>query len=105
MINVAFYSDEKGLFGFKLSGHATVDEDDFLGKIVCSAVSSAIYLTVNTLSEIVGAKVDYFDNGSSLCAKVLSKREESFVPLAGLKLHITELSKEYKNNITIISEV
>lgn len=105
MINVAFYSDEKGLFKFTLSGHATVSENDALGQLVCSAVSSSVYLTVNTLTELVGAKVDFFDDGSTVIVTVLSKRDDCFITLQGLKLHLTQLSQQYPKNITIISEV
>ena len=105
MIKISF-SEQKGqLTAFKVSGHATSDFEDNFGKIVCSAVSSAVYLTANTLTDVLGAEIDCNDSGKAFSLKVLSKIEESQVTLKGFRLHVTELSKQYPKNITVSSEV
>lgn len=104
MITVKLKGAEK-LTGFSLRGHGTENPDDTEGRIICSAVSSAVYLSANTLSEIVGAKLEVFDDGDVFSVSVKSKLEESQITLRGLELHLRELSKEYKNSIKIISEV
>ncbi len=104
MITVKFFKTDL-LEGFSLSGHATVDSEDAEGKMVCAAVSSAVYLAANTLSEILGASLDAFDSGDVLEVRVLSKKQESQTILRGLELHLFELSKQYKKSIKIISEV
>ena len=88
-----------------MSGHSSRSNSDFEGKLVCSAVSSAAYMAVNTLTEIVGASLSIEQDDALLNIKVQSKLEECQVTLKGFKLHITQLQKQYKNNIQIITEV
>ncbi len=105
MISIKFLSADKSLVGFSLSGHGTADENDLEGRLVCSAVSSAVYMAANTLLEIVGAEATVNDDGDVLYFELSSKIPESQVVLKGFKLHLTELSREYPNNIEINSEV
>ena len=105
MISIRFFGAENQLKGFSLSGHGTADCDDLEGRLVCSAVSSAFYMAANTLTEIVGAKASINDDGDVLNFELSSKIPESQVVLKGFKLHLTELSREYPQNIEIISEV
>ena len=104
MISVRIKGAER-IESFSLSGHGTDSTKDIEGKIVCAAVSSAVYMAANTLSEIVGAEIEAKDDGDVLSVRVLSKLEESQITLQGLKLHLEELSKDYNKKITIISEV
>lgn len=105
MISIKFQSAGGQLEGFTLCGHGTSDEGDDFGRIVCSAVSSAVYMAANTLTEIVGADADVFDDGDVLSFRLTSKIPEGQTVLKGFKLHVTELSREYSENIEIISEV
>lgn len=105
MISIKIQSAGGRLEGFSLTGHGTSDEGDDLGRIVCSAVSSAVYMTANTLLEIVGAEADVFDDGDLLSFRLTSKIPECQTVLKGFELHVTELSREYPENIEIISEV
>ena len=105
MISIKFLSADGRLEGFSLTGHGTSDEGDDFGRIVCSAVSSAVYMAANTLTEIVGAEADVFDDGDLLSFRLTSKIPEGQMVLRGFELHVTELSREYPENIEIISEV
>ena len=58
MTSVKFLVNSKGIYGFTISGHSSVNCDDELGKIVCSAVSSAAYMAANTVTEIVKDTAD-----------------------------------------------
>ena len=59
-------------------------------------------MAANTVTEIIGAKADASaDNGAmSLTVKEPCERTETV--LKGLELHLTELSKQYPDNIKII---
>ena len=105
MIHAKFLSTDKKLSGFVICGHGTENENDFDGRLICSAVSSAVYMAVNTITDVVGAKIDYSNFGDEFSVRILSKIDESQVVLKGLELHLKGLKKEYKNKITIISEV
>ena len=56
MTKIVFYKKDENLIGFLIKDHSGYDEEGY--DIVCASVSSAAYLTANTLTEIVGAKAD-----------------------------------------------
>lgn len=105
MTRVVFYADNSRLYGFKVSGHSSFDCEDQEGKIVCSAVSSAVYMTANTLTEIIGEKCDIQINDGEFLLKASMEKKETEQLLKGLKLHLTELSHEYPKRIKITAEV
>ena len=101
MTSVKFLADSKGLYGFEISGHSSKSGDDEIGKIVCSAVSSAAYMAANTIIEVIGDSADAEVEDAFMCIKVNNPSKVSVQVLEGLKLHLTELSNQYSNNITI----
>ena len=101
MICVKFLADEKGLYGFEISGHGTESCDDELGKLVCASVSSAAYMAANTITDIIcdSAGIDCSDG--EMYVTVSKPSDKTVAVLEGLRLHLTELSKQYSNNIRI----
>ena len=105
MIKVSF-ALKNGLFsGFELSGHSgfgSAGED-----IVCSAVSSAAYMTVNTITEILNLNPDIEVDDGFMAIKLSSADSQKAQDiLRGFRLHLTALEEQYKENITVnISEV
>ena len=101
MTCVKFFADKNGIYGFEVSGHSSVNCDDETGKIVCSAVSSAVYMAANTVTDIIGdtAVCEVDDAKMFFSAPKLS--DSSRKVLEGLRLHLTELSGQYSNNIKI----
>ena len=106
MTKVKFFGQDS-ISGFEISGHSTVDSDDFEGKIICSTISSAAYLTANTLLEVVKAEaiVEVDDEKGFMSVKLKSKFQESQVTLLGLKIHLEQLAKQYRNHLKVYSEV
>ena len=101
MTGVKFLADEKRIFGFEISGHCSTDSDDEVGKIVCSAVSSAAYMAANTVTDIIGDAADAEVSEAKMYFAVKNPSEASVKVLEGLKLHLTSLSNQYSNNIKI----
>jgi len=101
MTSVKFLADKKGIYGFCISGHSSVNCDDEIGKIVCSAVSSAAYMAANTVTEIIGDEANAVVNDGEMQFEVINPSAFSVKVLEGLKLHLTELSDQYSNNIKI----
>ena len=101
MTSVKFLADENGLYGFEISGHSSRNGDDEIGKIVCSAVSSAAYMAANTITEIIGDKADAVVDEAVMRFKVINPTDASKAVLKGLELHLRELSDDYSNNIKI----
>lgn len=101
MTRVRFSADEKGLYGFEISGHSSEDGDDEIGKIVCAAVSSAAYMVANTVTDIIGDKAEIFVDDAVMRFYVKNPSVCTVKVLEGLRLHLTELSEQYGSNITI----
>ncbi len=102
MTKVKFFAKNAG---FEISGHSSKDYNDEEGRIICSAVSSAAYMAANTIIEIVGDKTEAKVDEAQMWVKVSNPSEKTKTVLAGLQLHLSELAKEYPNNIQVISEV
>ena len=101
MTGVEFLVDEKKIYGFSINGHSSVDCDDEVGKIVCSAVSSAAYMAANTVTEIIGDKATAEIDDAKMIFKVKNPSNATVSVLKGLKLHLEQLSDQYSNNIRI----
>ena len=90
MIRAVFFEGENGR-GFEISGHAGGSAGT---DIVCAAVSSAVYMAANTVTDDGHLKFSVGEENDSAAAV-----------LDGLKLHLTELSKQYPKKIKVITEV
>ena len=101
MTEIKFYADKSRLYGFLVSGHSSTDCDDEVGKIVCAAVSSAAYMAANTIIEIIGDEVDAEVSEAKMLIKVKNPSDKAVAVLEGLRLHLSELSNQYGNNIRL----
>ena len=100
MIRVRFLVGNRQLAGFEIRGHA--DFADIGKDIVCASVSSAALMAANTITEIIGAKADANADNGAMLFMVDEPCERTETVLKGLELHLTELAKQYPENIKII---
>ena len=100
MIKVRFLIGNKQLTGFEIKGHAMFAESG--SDVVCAAVSSAAFMAANTITEIIGAKADASADDGMMCVTLSQSDEQTETVLRGLEFHLTELSKQYPENIKII---
>lgn len=100
MTSVVFIQSDDIITGFKISGHANAGA--YGEDIVCSAISSAAIMAVNTITEIIGAKADVEmrEGYLSMLLKELAEKSVQEV-LLGLELHLKQLSEQYPKNMTI----
>ena len=100
MITVTFNCSGNLICGFEILGHSGFSEEG--SDIVCAAVSSAVYLAANTITEILHINADVTENDGFMSLS-LSKREavNSAVVLDGLRLHLTALSEQYTKYIKV----
>ena len=92
--------------GFAINGHD--DPDDSGISLLCAAVSSAAYLTANTVTDICGAEPLVLETADGLMTLRLRQTDAKACAnlLEGLKLHLTSLAEEYETLITVkITEV
>lgn len=102
MINVNFLNTEKGvLVGFDIYGHANYDEKGY--DIVCAAVSSAVYMTANMITEIIKVSAEIRTSGFGAMYLKIEENNASLCNdvLLGLKLHLINLEEQYPENITV----
>ena len=107
MTESRFLFEDDLLVGFHLKGHSTASADDEVGRLVCASVSSAAYMTANTITDVVGAEVDVKvdEDEGRMFLKVKSDYEQALPILLGFKLHMEQLSNQFTDYIKIISEV
>ncbi len=101
MTSVKFLADGEAMYGFEISGHSSANCDDEVGKIVCAAVSSAAYMTANTVTEIIGDKAEAEVDEAKMVFVCKKPSDATAKVLLGLKLHLTALADDYSNNIKI----
>lgn len=99
MIKVEFFTSDNGITGYKISGHSGFRKRG--SDIVCSAVSSAAYMTVNTITDIIKCDVDIRNSNGLMIITVNSKISEAQQILEGLKLHLEALAADYPDNIKV----
>lgn len=100
MIEIEFYRGINGLCGFEAHGHAyggDVGED-----VICAFVSSACLMTANTVTEILKLDADAQSDDGYLKLMILENSASAQDILNGLRLHLTELAKDYPENIKVI---
>ena len=105
MIRAVFTVQDKLVTGFEISGHSGFSKQG--SDIICSAVSSAAYMAVNTLTDVQKLDCDVTVNDGFMDLKLSkAEAEAAQVVLNGLLLHLDALSKEYADFIDLkISEV
>ena len=105
MIRAVFFKNCEGLLsGFYISGHSEMAEAG--NDVLCAFVSSAAYLTANTVTEIIGADADAEAEDGEMRLTVNEKLTECQTILAGLILHLEETEKQYPENLNVtITEV
>jgi uncharacterized protein YsxB (DUF464 family) len=101
MIQVIFFElDCDKPVGFKILGHSAYQNAG--NDIVCAAVSSAAYMTVNTITEILNVKAKIFLNSDDGKMKIVIKPNDIGICrdiLNGFRLHMKSLENDFPNNI------
>jgi len=99
MIRATFRYAGDELKGFALLGHAGGIEGE---DIVCAAVSSAAYMTANTLTEICGLSADIEIADGKLSLLLTETTASAKTVLEGFLLHLEELQKQYPKRIQVL---
>ena len=87
--------------GFTMRGHAG-DRADAENDVVCAAISSAVYLTANTVTDVIfdEADITVADGAFEFLLKDGHKKA-SVDMLRGLALHLEGLQAQYPDKLTI----
>ena len=99
MICAEFFTQPEGeLVGFRISGHNGEAGQD----ILCAAVSSAAYLTANTITDVIKVSAKVTVEDGYMLVRVSSKEAKDCRNIfAGFKLHMLGLEEQYPQNINV----
>ncbi len=90
------------LCGFHVQGHAGAAAHG--SDIVCAAVSSAVYMAANTLTDVCGCAADIHECDGDLALQVAETDvQKAQTVLQGLQTHLQGLSAQYPQFIKIQS--
>ena len=100
MTTAKFLFSDEVVVSFELSGHSGYAEEG--EDIVCSAVSSAVYMAANTIIEIMKLNPEAEVRDGYLKIQMdLDDARKSKVITDGLYLHLSELQGQYPNNLKL----
>lgn len=100
MITVRFFGTEP-VYGFHITGHSDMNPEG--PEILCAAVSSAAYMTANTVTDVIGLhpQLDVKDGDMVLKVKTESEAEQCRVLFDGLQLHLSSLAEQYPKYLKV----
>ncbi len=94
-----FYSKDSICVGFEVCGHSGFADSGL--DIVCSAVSCAVQMCCNGITEVIGASADVFVDSDTVSMKVESDDEKVQVLLESLRMEIGLLEENYSENVSL----
>ena len=100
MIHIVLFGGVKPV-GFRITGHSGYSDEG--SDIVCAAVSSAAYMTANTVTDVLGLSPELrVDDGDMLLRlKTMTDADRAGDILNGFCLHIKELREQYPEFIDL----
>ena len=101
MIKAELFVKEKKIVGFHLTGHSGMEE---YGKDVLYAfVSSAAYMTVNTVTDIICADAQASADDGDMYLMISDKDADRCCDiLSGFKLHLMNTREQYPKYLKVI---
>ncbi len=105
MIRAEFFAEKGLLRGYHISGHSGFAEEG--RDIICAFVSSAAYMTANTITDVMGVNADArVSDGDMLVMLVPDDAERCKDILEGLRLHLQSTEEQYPEFLNVmITEV
>ena len=102
MIKVRFFGTEP-VYGFHITGHSDMNPGG--PEILCAAVSSAAYMTANTVTDVIGIEPDLQVNDGDMYLKVKAEQEAERCRdlFDGLRLHLSEITQDYPKYLKVIN--
>lgn len=100
MIKVEFFGTEPA-YGFHITGHSDINPEG--PEILCAAVSSAAYMTANTVTDVIRLDPELLVSDGDMLLKVKTEQEAIRCRdiFDGLKLHLSAIAQDYPKYMTI----
>ena len=102
MIKVEFFGSDP-IYGYHIMGHSDMNPEG--PEILCAAVSSAAYMTANTVTDVIGLKPILLNKDGNMYLKVKTEQEAKTcrVLFDGLRLHLSEIAQDYPKYLKVIN--
>ena len=101
MIRVRFTTADGLLSGFTVKGHANAGV--YGQDIVCAAVSSAAYMTANTITDVLCQPADITVDEGYMSLLITGDLPTCQAVLAGFRLHIQAMQQEYPQGVQLMN--
>lgn len=100
MIKVEFFGTDP-IYGFHIMGHSDMNPGG--PEVLCAAVSSAAYMTANTVTDVIGLKPILLNKDGNMYLKVKTEQEAKTcrVLFDGLRLHLSEIAQDYPKYLKV----
>lgn len=102
MIKIKFYKNGDMLTGFECKGHSGTAESG--SDVVCAFVSSACYMAANTVTDVICLDAEAADTDGYMRLNIKESPKKAQDILNGMRLHLTELEKQYPDSIKVTTE-
>lgn len=103
MTNIVLKKENGSIISFEASGHSGFGCEG--SDIVCAALSSVIWATINGLENVVGISIEYSENDGFVSCRIpkLSKkeREKADILLDSMAGFLYNLAESYSEYITV----
>jgi uncharacterized protein YsxB (DUF464 family) len=100
MTQAVFVKQGKDILSFEVEGHSGYAEEG--SDIVCASVSSAVWMTVNALENILKVNVKYLEDDARVtCSVMHNSGKEAQVLLESLRQFLCNLSIEFGDYLTV----
>ena len=102
MIKVEFFGTDP-IYGFHIMGHSDMNPEG--PEVLCAAVSSAAYMTANTVTDVIGVEPELQVSDGDMYLKVKTEQEAKTcrVLFDGLRLHLSEIAQDYPKYLKVIN--
>ena len=100
MIKVSFFGTDP-VYGFHITGHSDMNPGG--PEILCAAVSSAAYMTANTVTDVIGLQPELEVGDGDMVLKVQTEKEAQRCRdiFGGLRLHLSSLAEQYPKYLKV----
>ena len=105
MIKAELFVRKKKIVGFRLTGHSGMDDH---GKdVLCAFVSSAAYMTANTVTDVICAEAQASADDGYMYVRVSDSYADRCRDISeGFRLHLVNIQEEYPEYLKVmITEV
>lgn len=101
MIRIHCRTRQGQLCGFRITGHAGAGQAG--EDIVCAAVSSAAYMTVNTVTDVLGLPADITVEDGLMDVTVTGDLDLCQTILSGFRLHMQAMQDQYPTRVRLMN--